>query len=177
MKRLLAPLALMALGAALVTGLLAPADESARVAAGTAAPEYTAPTIDGAVPVRALADTRGDVVLLNVWATWCPPCVEEMPTMQRLWETYRDRGLRVIAVSIDDKGAGDVIRGFAREHGLTFEILHDPAATVMDVFQASGVPQSFLIDREGRIRRTTFATDWFSPANRAEVEALLESTD
>lgn len=177
MKRLLVPLALLSVTAALLIGLLAPADQEARVGEGAPAPAYTAPTVDGTVAVRTLSDLRGDVVLLNVWATWCPPCLEEMPTMQRLWEAYGDRGLRVIAISIDDTGAGGLIREFATTHGLTFEILHDPAATVMDVFQASGVPQSFLIDRAGRIRLTRFATDWFSDANRAEVERLLDEGD
>jgi len=177
MRKLLVPVALLGAAGALVFGLLAPADEQARVGAGTPAPGYSAPTIDGAVAVRTLADLRGEVVLLNVWATWCPPCLEEMPTLQRLWEAYGDRGLRVLAVSIDDSGAGDLIREFVATHGLTFEILHEPAATVMEVFQASGVPQSFLIDRAGRIRLTRFATDWFSDANRADVENLLDEAD
>ncbi|MCI0436945.1 MAG: TlpA family protein disulfide reductase [Gemmatimonadetes bacterium] len=177
MRRLLVPVAVVAVVVALGFGLLAPADESERVTAGTPAPGYSAPTIDGSVPDRDLAGLRGDVVLLNIWATWCPPCVEEMPTMQRLQEEYGSRGLRVVAVSIDDRGAEPLIREFVAEHGLTFEILHDPAATVMDLFQASGVPQTFLIDRSGRIRLTRFATDWFSDESRAEVEALLDEAD
>jgi peroxiredoxin len=172
-KRFIVGLVLLVAPAALVLGLLVPANDEARVGPGTPVPDYAARTIDGSVPERRLADLRGQVVLVNIWATWCPPCLEELPSMQRLWDAYRDRGLRVIAVSIDDTDADDLIREFVSEHGLTFEILHDPAATIMDAFQASGVPQSFLIDRRGIIRLTSFATDWFSAENRADVEGLL----
>jgi peroxiredoxin len=114
------------------------------------------------------------VLLLNIWATWCKPCVEEMPTMQAAHESYADRGFRVVAVSIDDAGAEDLIRGFRQEHGLTFEILHDPAWAVYDTYQLNGVPMSFLIDREGTIRRTEYVADWASPELRSEIEKLLD---
>jgi len=157
---------------ALVWGLASPGDGG--VGPGSAAPQFRAQTVDAPVETRTLADYHGDVVLLNVWATWCPPCLEEMPTMQQLHEAYADRGLRVVAVSVADAGAGDDIREFRAEQGLTFDILHDPASAIFDTYQLlSGVPQTFLIDRKGVIRLVRFAADWFTPEHRSEVEKLL----
>jgi len=155
-------------------GLLLPAPEAGRVGPGAAAPDFNAVTIDPPVKTRTLLDYRGDVLLLNVWATWCPPCVEEMPTMQRVHEMYADRGLRVVAVSVDDSGAEDLIREFREEHGLTFEILHDPAYAVFDAYKLNGVPMSFLIDAYGVIRVTRYVADWSADENRAEIERLLD---
>jgi peroxiredoxin len=97
-----------------------------------------------------------------------------MPTMQAVHESYADRGFRVVAVSIDDAGTENLIRGFGEEHGLTFEILHDPAWAVFDAYQLNGVPMTFLIDREGTIRLTRFAVDWDSNEYRSEIEKLLD---
>ena len=123
----------------------------ARAEAGTAAPEFSAFTLDSAPRLRTLADYRGSPVLLNVWATWCDPCREEMPSMQRLYEAYRDRGLRVVAVSIDDRGTEGLIREFVRDHHLTFDILHDRESAIMTSYQVRGVPQTFLISAAGEI--------------------------
>src|SRR5918993_1023545 len=78
-------------------------------------------TLDEAAVERTLDDYRGDVVLLNVWATWCGPCEAEMPSMQRLHESYADSGLRIVAVSIDDPGSEETIRAFVQRYGLTFD--------------------------------------------------------
>ncbi len=123
--------------------------------------------------VRTLADYRGAPVLLNVWATWCDPCREEMPSMQRLYDTYRERGLRVVAISVDDRGTEGLIREFVAEHHLTFDILHDQKSEIMTTYQVRGVPQTFLISTEGAIVGTAFAADWMTPENRRKVEALL----
>jgi peroxiredoxin len=165
--------ALLAVGAVGV-GLLMPATEDGRVTVGTRAPDFSAVTLDEPAQTRTLADYGGDVLLLNVWATWCPPCVAEMPTMQAVHEAYADRGFRVVAVSVDDRGTEDLIREFLAEHGLTFEILHDPAFAIFDTYQLNGVPMTFLIDRGGTIRLTRFAADWSSPGHRSEIERLLD---
>jgi len=154
-------------------GLMTPATTDGRVAAGAPAPDFAAQTLEPPVKTRGLIDYRGDVLLLNVWATWCHPCVEEMPTMQTVHEAYADRGLRVVAVSVDDAGTEQLIRDFQKEHGLTFEILHDPEWKIFDAYMMNGVPSTFLIDRMGVIRLVRFAEDWASPANRAEIERLL----
>jgi cytochrome c biogenesis protein CcmG, thiol:disulfide interchange protein DsbE len=151
------------------------------VEVGTAAPDFVARDLDGA-PVR-LADLRGQVVLLNIWATWCPPCREEMPSMQRLHEEFSERGLQVVAVSIDapigrvDPAGrpGGNVEAFAREMGLTFPLWLDPAGDISRVYRATGVPESFVIDRHGAIvKKVIGATEWDSDANRDLFKRLLE---
>lgn len=93
--------------------------------------------------------------------------------MQRLYEAYRDRGLRVVAVSIDDRGTEGLIREFVRDHHLTFDILHDRESAIMTSYQVRGVPQTFLISAAGEIVGTRFAADWMAAENRRLVEAIL----
>jgi cytochrome c biogenesis protein CcmG/thiol:disulfide interchange protein DsbE len=155
---------------------------------GSAAPDFTAVTLPGlqgaggahgeaaaASPApKGIDDYRGQVVLLNIWATWCLPCRVEMPSMQRLEERLGSRGLRIVAVSIDDPGMERRIADFVREHRLTFEILHDAPGRIQAQYQTTGVPETFVIDREGRIRRRIIGQDdWSSPANVAFLERLL----
>ena len=135
------------------------------------APDFTLADLRGE-PVR-LSDLRGRVVLLNFWATWCMPCRDEMPSMQRLWQTYRDRGLTVLAVSTDTGGKKRVAN-FARRLELSFPILLDSDGQVSDRYQVSGVPASFLIDRQGRIVAHVLGSeDWASEAAFQQVERLL----
>lgn len=134
--------------AVLLAGCLQPAG---RVAEGETVPSYEARDLDGrTVQVRSL---RGEVVLLNVWATWCFPCRREMPALERLHRELGDRGLRIIAVSVDAGNAARDIREFVDEHDLTFDILHDPAQQVARDFSTIGVPETFLIGADGRLRR------------------------
>ena len=150
-------------------------DEIFPVTIGTRAPDFAAATVMGDAPAtRTLADYRGQVVMLNVWATWCPPCREEMPSIQALHERYADDGLKVVAVSIDNPGMEQAIRDFAREFGLTFEILHEPTGAIQRAYQTTGVPETFVIGRDGIIQRKENGhRDWNSPANRALVARLL----
>jgi cytochrome c-type biogenesis protein len=140
---------------------------------GEAAPDYTAPTLDG--DDGSLADLRGEAVLLNVWATWCVPCREEMPELQGLHERHRDAGLRVIGVSVDNQGADDAVRGFLQEEGVDYEVWRDPDRDVQRAFRTSGVPETILIDRDG-----TVVKRWKGPLEAdddldAAVEIALES--
>ena len=144
-----------------------------QVAVGFSAPEFEAGRLDDATRVARLSDYRGSVVLLNVWATWCDPCRREMPSIERLYQELGPKGFRVLAVSIDDAGAAGDIRDFAREYGLTFDILHDPTGGIQRTYQLIGVPESFLIDKDGVIRKKAFETDWYSPENRDLVAQLL----
>jgi peroxiredoxin len=158
----------------IVLGLLLPAKASTGALDGAKAPDFSAVTIDPPVTTRTLRDYEGSVVLLNVWATWCPPCVREMPTMEQLHQAYEDRGLRVVAISVDDAGAADLIREFRAEQNLSFEILHDPESAIFESYKLNGVPMTFLIDRKGIVRLTRYAADWFSPENRSAVAKLLD---
>jgi peroxiredoxin len=120
---------------------------------------------------------RGNVTLVNIWATWCVPCRVEMPAMQSVFDSLRSRGFRIAAVSIDEGDATEV-RNFAAELGLTFDILHDPSGRVQQIYQTTGVPESFLLDDDGVIvKRVIGAHDWNSPVNRRLVERLLDDAN
>lgn len=125
------------------------AADQARDAEPETVPALEAVTLAGD-PV-ALADLRGEVVLLNVWATWCVPCRQEAPELQSLHESHGGRGLRVVGVSVDNRGAEDQIRAFVDEYGISYDIWWDPDGTAIEEFGAAGVPLTVLIDRDGRI--------------------------
>jgi len=144
------------------------------VVVGSRAPDFQAFTLDSVPRAKSLADFRGQVVLLNVWATWCEPCRVEMPSIERLQQLYGPKGLKIVAVSIDDPGTDTQIRAFARTFGLTFEILHDPDNRITKQYDLGGYPETFVLGRDGIIRKKLMeATNWDSPENRALVERLL----
>ncbi len=140
-------------------------------ASSAEAPAFSLKNLQGGQ--GSLSDYRGQVILLNFWATWCRPCRAEMPSMERLWQAYRGQGLAVVAVSTDNGGEARV-RNFARRLDLSFPIFLDPDSRVSDAYQVSAVPVSFLIDRQGRIvARILGSKDWFSGAALQQVEMLL----
>jgi len=122
-----------------------------------------------------LADYRGKVVLLNVWATWCQPCRVEMPSMERLYRRLGGSGdFRVAAVSIDEQD-DSVVMAFARELGLSFDILHDQTADIKQVYQATGVPESWVINRDGVIiKKVIGASEWDGPVNETLIQRLID---
>ena len=124
------------------------------------------------VSLRSLA--KGEVALINIWATWCEPCKEEMPAMQRTYADLASRGFRILAVSIDN-GDGDEVREFAQKLGITFDVLQDRSGSIQQLYQTTGVPESFLLDRDGTIvKRVIGAHDWASGANRKLIERYLD---
>jgi len=159
------------LAAVLVLGLkLSP--EIFPVEVGSTAPAFTATDLKTGQSA-ALADYKGQVVLLNVWATWCEPCKIEMPSMEQLEKQLGPQGLKIVAVSIDEGGA-DVVKQFARDYGLTFRILHDPAGRIQRIYQTTGVPESFVINRQGKIvKKVIGAADWDATVNQDLVRRLL----
>lgn len=114
------------------------------------APAYEAATLDGA-PVT-LASLRGEVVLLNVWATWCGPCREEIPYLSDLSRAEGTRGLKIIGVSIDTRADQQKVADLAAQLGMPYDIWLDPDDRISRLFRASGVPASVLIDRQGVLR-------------------------
>jgi cytochrome c biogenesis protein CcmG/thiol:disulfide interchange protein DsbE len=141
---------------------------------GSKAPNFRALTLDSIPKEKHLADYRGDVVMINVWATWCLPCRVEMPSIEELHKAYGPKGLKIVAVSIDDPGTDASIRSFAKQYGLTFEILHDPTGRIVDQYDISGYPETFIVGKDGLIRKKLMsATDWNSPEARALVDRLL----
>lgn len=117
---------------------------------GRPAAEYTAVTLEG--DSISLASLRGEVVLLNLWATWCGPCRTETPYLQSLFEDYKDQGFNIVGVSLDTGDASEDIEMFVEEYGVTYTILHDPMMKGMDLYQVLGLPATFLVDREGVLR-------------------------
>jgi len=153
------------------------------VMAGEPAPHFAATTLDG--QERSLQDYRGKVVLLNIWATWCPPCREEMPSMQELSEKLTGTDFEIVAVSVDAENVGGLgwggnlggdVPAFVDELGLTFPILRDPSGLIADTYQATGLPESFLIGRDGLIyRKVPGGTDWSDERYVEQIRRLLDS--
>ena len=148
--------------------------ESTGVEIGRKAPDFRLVDVATGDSVSLRGQARGDVALINIWATWCAPCKEEMPAMQRTYADLAPRGFRILAVSIDN---GDVaaVKGFAQELGITFDILQDQSGRIQQLYQTTGVPESFLLDRDGTIvKRVIGAHDWASGANRKLIERYLD---
>src|SRR5437870_13912712 len=144
------------------------------VGVGSRAPEFTATDLASGRLTR-LADYRGTVVLLNVWATWCQPCRVEMPSLERLYRRLGEGGdFRVVAVSIDEQD-DSVVTAFARELGLSFDILHDQTGAIKQAYQATGVPASWVINRDGVIvKKVIGASEWDGPVNETLIRRLLD---
>jgi peroxiredoxin len=159
---------------ALGTGAYVLRDELFPVEVGSRAPAFLARTVDGKDRVRSLDDYKGKVVVLNIWATWCRPCIVEMPSFERLHRQLGDSNLKIVAVSIDDVVGADSVRAFARGLGLTFEILLDSTHAIDRDYQVTGYPETFVIARDGTIRKKWIGpADWTSPSNLALVRDLL----
>lgn len=134
-------------------------------------PALALPGLDGAG--HDLAALRGKVVLVNFWASWCPPCVHEMPSMQQLWQDLRGQGLEILAVNLGEKEPA--MRDFVARHRLGFPILLDPARAAAKAWQVYAYPTSFLIDRQGRVRLAVAGgVDWNEPGVRASIRVLLD---
>jgi thiol-disulfide isomerase/thioredoxin len=149
---------------------------------GDTAPTFDAKDLRTGQPTD-LADYRGKVVLVNVWATWCPPCRVEMPSMQRLYQKLAGTDFRIAAVSVDgdlfhpeDSQEPSGILAFASGMGLTFDILHDPSGRIRKNYQTTGVPESFVVDRNGVIvKKVIGAAEWDGPVNEALIRRLLDA--
>lgn len=163
------------LGGGLWAGTHFLGDEFYEVRVGTEAPGFNAVDVMRSdTELKTLSDYRGQVILLNIWATWCDPCKKEMPSMEALHRDLKDRGLAVVAVSVDDVDREATIRQFVKDYNLTFDVLYDRAELFRAVYRYTGVPETYIIDREGVIRRKWIGEDdWSSPANRRFIEGLL----
>jgi len=143
------------------------------VGVGSRAPEFQAVHLSTGRPAS-LADYRGKVLLLNIWATWCPPCRVKMPSLERLQRKLAGTDFRLVSVSID-KDDSTLVRRFAQELGLSFEILHDRPGAIQEAYQTTGVPESFVIDRDGRIvKKVIGPAEWDSPVNETLIRRLID---
>lgn len=129
--------------------LAAPPLAAQRVRVGLPAPDFSLPTMSGQ-SVR-LAELRGHPVVLNFWATWCPPCLTELPALVSAWNAQRPAGLQILAINGDDERAA-VIREFTTRMALPFPVLLDARARVNDRYRITGLPTTVFIDAEGIVR-------------------------
>jgi thiol-disulfide isomerase/thioredoxin len=137
---------------------------------------YAAPTLDG--DTIALADLRGSVLVVNLWATWCHPCVKELPSLERLQASLEGEGLRVLAINVDrlpETRAAEEVARFLDRIGVELTVLLDPAGRAETVFGAMGLPTTLVIGRDGRLAyRRLGAGDWDLPPLRDHVVAALQ---
>jgi thiol-disulfide isomerase/thioredoxin len=119
-----------------------------------------------------LDDYKGRVVLLNFWATWCPPCKEEMPAMENLHKEFHSKGLSIVA--IDDYEKRETVEKFLKKNPYTFDILLDPTGKTSEAFKAMMLPTSFIIDKEGNaIGKVVGMREWDGEASKALFKELL----
>jgi len=143
-----------------------------RLGKGVPAPDFTLPGLDG--QTVSLADYRGKVVLLNIWATWCPPCVEEMPSMEKLYQELKAESFEILAVSMDKSGAQAVLP-FMKKHKLNFPALTDTEGALKTLYRTTGVPESFVIDKDGIIvEKVIGPRDWASPGAIRSFRYLIQ---
>jgi peroxiredoxin len=175
------PYAYALVGVALLIGVAwLNQDRIQPVTTGTVAPDFEVKDLGGGL-VR-LSDHRGEVVLVNIWATWCPPCREEMPSMERLYQEVGENAFEIMAVSVDaelglldkDGQVGGDIQAFADSLGLTFPMLHNPSGDIQRLYRTSGVPETFLIGRDGIIyKKVAGGTEWDAPQHKELIQRLL----
>jgi cytochrome c biogenesis protein CcmG/thiol:disulfide interchange protein DsbE len=141
-------MAVLAVVGLLAYGLISKGGDA--IAVGQPVPDRELGRLDGGGSGR-IADYRGRWVLVNLWASWCQPCRQESPLLERFYRRYRDRGFVVLGIDLDD--ATQDARSFARHYGLTYPLLHEGnGADLRKAFGASGYPESFLVDPRGRLR-------------------------
>jgi len=140
------------------------------IAVGEPVPEFAVRTLEGDTARIAPGQP---VTLLHVWATWCGPCQQEFPEIEAIQQEFGSRGLRIVAVSVDE-GDDNPVRAFAKEKGATFGIGRDPDGVVRRLYQSIGVPESYLISADGRLLVRQFgAIPAGAPAMRAAIEKAL----
>jgi peroxiredoxin len=140
---------------------------------GFAAPDFELETLSGRT--IALSELRGQVVLINFWATWCPPCRAEMPAIQQVYEQYRDQGFEVLAVNLQEQDAQ--MSAFVEERGLTFPILPDRDGSVSLVYRVTSIPTTFFVDRSGIIQEIIVGGPLARALIESKVTALLAQED
>jgi peroxiredoxin len=125
------------------------------------APDFTFPGLDG--KKVSLSDYKGKVVLVNIWATWCSPCVEEMPSMEKLYRKFKGENFEILAVSIDEPGL-KAVAPFMKKSNLTFPALIDSEGAIKAVYGITGIPESFIIDQQGiLLKKIVGPVDWATP--------------
>jgi peroxiredoxin len=143
------------------------------ISAGKIAAPFALQDLNGRLVT--LSDLKGKVVFLNVWATWCGPCRQEMPSIETLYDDFKnDKDLVILAVSQDTSGRS-AVEPYVERNGYHFEVLLDPENKVGESYEVSGVPETFIIDRNGRIvAHHMGAFDWSRSDFRAALKELVD---
>lgn len=139
--------------AGLIVGLALARQNQGRPLAGDAAPDFEFTSFDGTS--YRLSDFRGQVVVLNFWASWCVPCADEAPELQATFETYRERGVSFLGIAYADNGPKSL--QFLDTYGITYLNAPDLGTVVSDFYEIEGVPETFVIDQEGIVREFIYA--------------------
>lgn len=146
--------------------------KSTSLEVGSPAPDFELPDLTGRM-IR-LSDLRGKVVFLNIWATWCPPCVSEMPQIEKLHRSMLGRSFIILAAG-QDSSDEDAVRKFCRKTELTFPVLLDSSQRLSRLYRVTGYPETFIIDKEGVIAAKILgARDWASAEWLKTFENLAE---
>ena len=168
----------------LVTGILwtvdsrvpsavgAPLSSSPSPREGFLAPDFTLDTLDEKKVT--LSELRGKIVLINLWATWCPPCRAEMPALENAYEQYKDSGVVILGLNVTNQDSEKDIPLFVDEFGLTFPILLDRDGSVSALYQLRGLPTTYFVNREGIIRTMVVGGPMNETFIRSKIEALLQ---
>jgi cytochrome c biogenesis protein CcmG, thiol:disulfide interchange protein DsbE len=141
---------------------------------GFLAPDFTLEDLEG--NTYSLSDLRGRPILVNFWASWCPPCRAEMPAIQRTYQAYQEDGLLVLAVNAANQDSLAEASRFVEQHNLTFPILLDRDGSVSRLYEVRSLPTSFFFDREGKIRDVVVGGPMAEALLRVRAEQLLEKT-
>ena len=156
----------------LVLSILLSVSAAAQVKEGENAPNFTLKNLDG--KEISLNQFRGKHILVNFWATWCGPCKIEMPSLEALYERFKDRNFVLLAISNDMFGA-NIVKPFVKAHNINFPVLLDQRLKVSNAFGVVSLPTTFMIDPQGKIIGTLFgAEDWATPSNILYFENLLK---
>jgi cytochrome c biogenesis protein CcmG/thiol:disulfide interchange protein DsbE len=158
---------------AALTMLVFGSSTSPPVGRGTVAPDFSLSGLDSHEPYS-LSKLKGKVVLVNFWATWCKPCEEEMPAMERLYRELHPAGLEMLAISVGEEA--EVVRAFRDRLRITFPILLDSDKSTSMEWQTYAFPETLLVDRDGVVlERYVGPRDWYAPAYVARLGQLLEA--
>jgi len=121
-----------------------------------------------------LSDLRGQAVLVNLWATWCPPCRAEMQSIEKIYKEYKDQGFVVLAVNMTYQDSPDKVAPFVSGQGLTFPILLDETGDMANAYQLRSLPSSYFIDREGVINEVVIGGPMAEALLRTRIEKILK---
>jgi len=140
---------------------------------GFLAPDFSLPSSTD--ELVSLSDFRGKPVLINLWASWCPPCRSEMPTMQRIYDEYQGEGFTILAINLTTQDNQANARAFAAENKITFPILFDVGGEVDKLYASSALPTSFFVGSDGIIQEVVIGGPMSEVLLRTRVEKLLEA--